>query len=77
MSNLLASTSFGDLTGLGFDGQAAQSDGLLHLLAAAVTPRETGGGPIQRWLGAEWRGRMLRDDRDLVELLRIVWRLLG
>ena len=36
MSNLLAATSFGDLTGMGFDGQCAQSDGLLHMLSVPV-----------------------------------------
>ena len=74
MSNLLAATSFGDLTGMGFDGQCAQSDGLLHMLSVPVAAV----APQQFWESGvpEHERRRRLDDDEVLLILKTVWGLL-
>jgi len=82
MANLLAQTSGGLLTGLGFDGQAASSHGLLTMLSIPVPPppgevKDTGGGRRMRLLRVPAGRPLVEDDNEVLLILKHIWGVLG
>lgn len=77
-ANLLAHGSDGMFTGMGFDGLAALSDGLLTMLTIPVTPpaRKGSRGSVNLSAVVAGRRRLMADDAEVLLVLRAIWGLL-
>ena len=74
-ANLIAQTSFGDLTGFGFDPASAASDGLLTALVI-VAGRYWGPLKEEPWHPPFRRHTVEDDDNELLLILKAAWRAL-